>query len=114
MSVNEKWGCKTIFTIVAGQSEVIEKDCEAMPHDASVDTCESLDNSDYEVECKCHQGSGCNHRDDGGIGEIASKLANTDPVLSEVNKSIRQLRADLKRTIQRYSKQQIGEGVLDD
>ena len=31
LSVKEKWGCKTTYTIVAGQYEVIEKDCIAVP-----------------------------------------------------------------------------------
>ena len=51
LSVKEKWGCKTTYTIVAGQYEVIDKDCIAVPftvNDPSVN-CQSLDESDYEV-----------------------------------------------------------------
>ena len=62
--------------------------------------CESLDDSDYEVRCTCVAGSGCNLRDDN------EELGNNtpDPILEEVNRSIRQLRADLQRTIRRYAR----------
>ena len=54
LSVKEKWGCKTTYTIVAGQYEVIEKDCIAVPFNKitlndQVVNCTSLDESDYEV-----------------------------------------------------------------
>ena len=54
LSVKEKWGCKTTYTIVAGQYEVIEKDCIAVPSNKitlndQVVNCTSLDESDYEV-----------------------------------------------------------------
>ena len=51
LSVKEKWGCETTYTIVAGQYEVIDKDCIAVPftvNDQMVN-CQSLDESDYEV-----------------------------------------------------------------
>ena len=87
---------------MAGQSEVIERDCEAIAQTkvGSPVECQSLDISDYEVKCTCHQGSGCNLNDD-----IVKDSAPRDSILSEVNKSIRQLRADLKRVIRRYARQ---------
>ena len=66
--------------------------------------CESLDDSDYEVQCLCYNGSGCNQDNEAKV-EALIKAPINDAVLAEVNKSIRQLRADLKRTIQRYSRQ---------
>ena len=63
--------------------------------------CQSLDDSDYEVRCTCHSGSGCNLRDD----NVELSEATPDPILEEVNRSIRQLRADLQRTIRRYARQ---------
>lgn len=103
LGIKEDWGCKTTYAIVAGQSEVIEKDCIAIPikkqkmQENQVE-CQSLDNSDYEVQCTCYQGSGCNLNND----DVNTVEENA--ILSEVNKSIRQLREDLKRAIRRYSK----------
>ena len=59
--------------------------------------------SDYEVQCICHEGSGCNLHDDPNLGDSIITAPN-DAILAEVNKSIRQLRADLKRVIRRYAK----------
>jgi len=107
LSVQEQWGCKTTYAIVAGQSEVIDKDCIAVPQDkVNAETeCTSLDDSDYEVQCICHGGSGCNLHDDPDLVDSIVTAPN-DAILSEVNKSIRQLRADLKRVIRRYAKAQ--------
>ena len=54
LSVKEKWGCKTTYTIVAGQYEVIEKDCIAVPlnkvtQNDMVD-CQSLDERNFIKE----------------------------------------------------------------
>ena len=99
LSVSQQWGCQTTYAIVAGQSEVIAKDCIAVAFNAEDHECTSLDNSDYEVQCVCRQGSGCNFEED------QFELPQTaDQVLVEVNKSIRQLRADLRKTIKRYSR----------
>jgi len=107
LSVQEQWGCKTTYAIVAGQSEVIDKDCIAVPQDKvhSERECTSLDDSDYEVQCICHGGSGCNLHDDPDLVDSIVTAPN-DAILAEVNKSIRQLRADLKRVIRRYAKAQ--------
>ena len=64
--------------------------------------------SDYEVQCICHGGSGCNLHDDPDLVDSIMTAPN-DAILAEVNKSIRQLRADLKRVIRRYAKPQQGE-----
>jgi len=105
LSVQEQWGCKTTYATVAGQAEVIDKDCIAVPQDKiNAETeCTSLDDSDYEVQCICHEGSGCNLHDDPNLGDSIITAPN-DAILAEVNKSIRQLRADLKRVIRRYAK----------
>jgi len=107
LSVQEQWGCKTTYAIVAGQSEVIDKDCIAVPQDKvhAETECTSLDDSDYEVQCICHGGSGCNLHDDLNLVDSIVSTPN-DAILAEVNKSIRQLRADLKRVIRRYAKAQ--------
>jgi hypothetical protein len=117
LSVKEKWGCKTTYTIVAGQYEVIEKDCIAVPFNKitlndQVVNCTSLDESDYEVQCLCYNESGCNQHNEAKV-EALIRATNNDPVLAELNKSIRQLRADLKRTIQRYSRQMNQEDEQD-
>ena len=103
LGVDQKWGCKTTFAIVAGQSEVIEKDCIAISIMETNDQCKSLDDSDYEVECSCHQGSGCNLNEDQNA-VVQESSGQNGAILSEVNKSIRQLRADLKRVIKRYAR----------
>ena len=52
--VQEQWGCKTTYATVAGQAEVIDKDCIAVPQDKiNAETeCTSLD--DRKVT-KIHQ-----------------------------------------------------------
>ena len=44
--------------------------------------------SDYEVQCICHGGSGCNLHDDPNLGDSIITAPN-DAILAEVNKSIR-------------------------
>ena len=66
-----------------------------------------------QVQCLCYNESGCNQHNEAKV-EALIKATNNDPVLAEVNKSIRQLRADLKRTIQRYSRQMNPEGEEED
>ena len=44
--------------------------------------------SDYEVQCICHEGSGCNLHDDPNLGDSIITAPN-DAILAEVNKSIR-------------------------
>ena len=41
----EQWGCKTTYATVAGQAEVIDKDCIAVPQDKihAETECTSLD-----------------------------------------------------------------------
>merc|ERR1712210_263597 len=97
LSVQEQWGCKTTYATVAGQAEVIDKDCIAVPQDKihAETECTSLDDSDYEVQCILHE--------DPNLGDSIITAPN-DAILAEVNKSIRQLRADLKRVIRRYAK----------
>ena len=66
----------------------------------------------FQVQCLCYNESGCNQHNEAKV-EALIKATNNDPVLAEVNKSIRQLRADLKRTIQRYSRQMNQEDEQD-
>jgi hypothetical protein len=111
LSVMEKWACKSVYTIVAGQSEAIAKDCIAVPHNETGSpttglVCQSLDKSDYEVQCTCYQGSGCNREDVFPVQELFFDSGNDSSLVDEVNRSIRQLRADLKRTFQRYTNHQ--------
>ena len=105
--VNMKLSVKNVIfvdTSVWWIFSLTAKDCLAVPHKALTDSvgnsdCQSLDDSDYEVQCTCH-GSGCNLRDD--YEEL--ETITPDPILEEVNRSIRQLRADLQRTIRRYAR----------
>ena len=43
--MQEQWGCKTTYATVAGQAEVIDKDCIAVPQDKihAETECTSLD-----------------------------------------------------------------------
>ncbi len=99
---------RTTYTIVAGQSDAISKDCIAVPSGEEVPElvkCVGLDDSDYEVQCVCHQGSGCNKAADNARDIFKPTNSNEDEarIVNELNKSIRQLRADLKRTLERYT-----------